>query len=149
MILYGYEYDESDGFGAFPDFGHLYICTYAHIGMDFLKGWDVTYDISKFSVWQDGEHRSLSASATEARCGMKWSFGGMLLAALEAYAVVSQVSGWILFMKSYCLGPIFWWWRMSECEENRVEKGDSYTKVQPLSVGMIPKVIRCFFSYSN
>lgn len=57
--------------------------------------------------------------------------------------------GWILFMKSYCLGPIFGWWRMTECEENRVEKGDSCTKVWPLSVGMIPKVIRCFFSYSN
>lgn len=66
--------------GRSPVFRHLYIYTYAHIGMDSLKGWDMTYDISKFSVWQDGEHRSLSASATEARCGMKWSFGGMLLA---------------------------------------------------------------------
>lgn len=86
--------------GCFLVFRHLY-CTYisylhTHTCIDSLKGWDMTYDISKFGVWQDGEHRSLSASATEARCGMKWSFGGMLLA-VRHMCWIDVISTYILY----------------------------------------------------
>ncbi len=56
---------------------HMYMCYiwYTHIRIDSLGR--VRYDawhLQVVCVWQDGEHRSLSASASEARCGMSEVF---------------------------------------------------------------------------